>query len=190
MKPCSRNRKPLALLATGALETGRGQELRAHLEACPACREYLAQISNVTAKLRAVELNSEIRVSGAFHRRTLAAMNASERKLGIESLRLQLQSLLNWRVAVPALAMVAVAIAVLSPTARQPGAVFVPAPPSPVAVNPNVQSDLAPTVAHYELVANQSLDKLDELITVQGRRSQPSAPGYTASFFPQSGTSD
>ena len=43
------------------------------------------------------------------------------------------------------------------------------------------ESDPAPTIANYQMVANQSLDKLDELLTRQGNKRLPPAPIYTAS---------
>jgi anti-sigma factor RsiW len=181
MKPCSGNRKQLALLAIGALEIGRDQDLRAHLEACPPCRNYLAEISTIAAKLRAVEPESDIRASDDFHRKTLAAMKSSGKKSGIVSLVSQTRSLLNWRVALPAVALAAVVIAVLSVTGKRSGAISIPAPPARNASTPDLQANLAPTVANYEMVANQSLEKLDELITLQGRRNPPSMPVYTAS---------
>jgi hypothetical protein len=45
----------------------------------------------------------------------------------------------------------------------------------------DADDDLAPTIANYQRVANQSLDKLDALLTRQGNRALPSMPIYTAS---------
>jgi hypothetical protein len=42
-------------------------------------------------------------------------------------------------------------------------------------------SDLAPTLANYQMVASQSLEKLSELLTRQGNKSLPPTPVYTAS---------
>jgi hypothetical protein len=47
----------------------------------------------------------------------------------------------------------------------------------------DADNDLAPTIANYQRVANQSLDKLDVLLTRQGNRPLPSMPIYTASMF-------
>jgi anti-sigma factor RsiW len=181
MKLCSGTRKQLALLAIGDPEAERNQELRAHLQACPDCRDYFAEISSVAVKLRAVQPDSGIRASDMFHRKTLEALNASERKSVIESLLFQGHSLLNWRVALPAVALAVVVVAVLSPAGRNPGANPVPAPSAHAETAANATADLDPTVARYELVANQSLEMFDELITLQGRRNSPSTPVYTAS---------
>jgi hypothetical protein len=47
----------------------------------------------------------------------------------------------------------------------------------------DADDDLAPTIANYQRVANQSLDKLDALLTRQGNRPLPPMPIYTASTF-------
>jgi hypothetical protein len=40
---------------------------------------------------------------------------------------------------------------------------------------------LAPTLANYQRTANQSLEKLDALLTRQSERALPAPPSYTAS---------
>jgi hypothetical protein len=40
---------------------------------------------------------------------------------------------------------------------------------------------LAPTIANYQRTANQSLEKLDALLTCQNKRALPDLPSYTAS---------
>ena len=77
MKPCFGNRKQLALLAIGGLTRGREITLRAHLEACPGCRAYLAEISGVAGKLKAIEPSSEIRASDDFHRKVTSQLPRS-----------------------------------------------------------------------------------------------------------------
>jgi len=114
MKPCFGNRKQLALLAIGGLNGGRENGLRAHLEACADCRAYLAEISSVAAKITALEPASEIRASDEFHRNTLAAIEASGKKTEAQLFGLGLSHLLNWRLALPAVAILAVSLAVLS----------------------------------------------------------------------------
>jgi hypothetical protein len=190
MTPCFGNRKQLALLAIGGLNSGRENTLRAHLEACPGCRAYLAEISRVAVKLRAIEPTSEIRASHDFHRKTLAVIEAGEKKSEGQLFRLELSHLLNWRLALPAAAILAISLAVLPPNKQRPVASVV-LPPLPRSGPPaNRQAEFEPTVGRYELVANESLDKLDELITLQAKRSAPSAPVITASLFPRSEISD
>jgi hypothetical protein len=76
--------------------------------------------------------------------------------------------------------------------------VFAPAPraplPGPVMANtlppPVFSSDLSPTVANYQMVANRSLDKLDDLLTRQGNRNTTPASIYTASDFARANLSE
>src|SRR2546430_6783538 len=78
MKPCSNNRKPLALLAVDALSASDQRELRAHIQICDGCRDYLREISSVTQKLTAVETRSQIQTSEAFHQRAVPSLKAQE----------------------------------------------------------------------------------------------------------------
>jgi hypothetical protein len=84
----------------------------------------------------------------------------------------------------------ALAIATLSILVRQP-AVPPPAPISVQAVStPAPKSDLEPTVANYQRVANRSLDELDDLLTRQANRNPPPVPIYTASMFALANAAD
>src|SRR3954451_20728767 len=103
MKPCSKNRKPLAWLALGNLDGKQATALREHLVTCDGCRQYLDELANVTATVRAAELKADIVATASFHRRVVAGVKAQEARvvrLGIgDYFR---GTLLNWRVALPA----------------------------------------------------------------------------------------
>ena len=47
MRPCTGNREPLALLASGVLTVTDSDGLQRHLATCPACRAYLAEVAVV-----------------------------------------------------------------------------------------------------------------------------------------------
>ena len=47
MRPCAGNRDPLALLASGALPVTDSDALQRHLETCPTCRAYLAEVAAI-----------------------------------------------------------------------------------------------------------------------------------------------
>ena len=182
MKPCSQNRKLIAWLASNALDAGQTRQLQAHLETCEGCRRYLAEISNVTERLALAETNSNVQVSESFHRKVAGRLRASKQNSLGEILAAYFRgTLLNWRVALPAIAAL-VMIGVTVATLRQPP--VVPSPPRASTQTASVSdedNDLAPTIANYQRVANQSLDKLDALLTKQGNRPLPSMPIYTAS---------
>ena|SRR5579872_1733962 len=186
MKACAKNRKSIALLAIGSLESQPTRELRAHMETCPGCREYLAEISGVTATLRAGEMESDIRALEGFHLRTVAALKKAEKRTFVAALALRVQSLLSWRIALPACAVAAVVIALLSTGIHHSHDVILstPTPRAPMALDS--RANLDPTAANYEMIANQSLEKLDELITRQGNQNPSPGPVYTASTLPNS----
>jgi anti-sigma factor RsiW len=182
MKPCAQNRKLIAWLASNALDARQTRQLRAHLKTCEGCRRYLAEISNVTEKLVATEPSPDVQASEVFHQRLAGRLRASKPDSIGEILSAYLRGiLLNWRVALPAIAALVV-IGITIAIWRQP-----PVVPSPRIASTQTASvsdaddDLAPTIANYQRVANQSLDKLDALLTRQGNRSLPPMPIYTAS---------
>jgi len=184
MKPCSRNRKPLALLALDELDACRARELRAHLQTCAGCRRYLEEISTVKATLTAAETKPDIEASESFHRRLTSRLRAEPAGSLWETLAAWVGAArLNWRVALPALGATAVLVVMLSSLVRHP----VPSAPVPirvqVAVTPAMQCELSPTIANYQRVANRSLDELDDLLTRQGTKSHTPTPIYKASLL-------
>jgi anti-sigma factor RsiW len=182
MKPCSRNRKLIAWLALDALEARKAAALRAHLATCDGCRRYGEEISNVTERLAAAAPESNLEPSPFFHRRLAEKLQAVESASVSAYLAPWLRGMrLNWRVALPAIAVLVLALlAVVAP--RHPPTVSPPAPPTMQVVSPsNPESDLAPTIANYQRVANQSPEKLSELLTKQGNKRLPPAPVYTIS---------
>ena len=184
MKPCAQNRKLIVWLASNALDARQTRQLQAHLETCEGCRRYLAEISSVTEKLVATESNPDVQASEVFHQKLAGRLRAAKPDSVGEILTAYLRGiLLSWRVGVPAIAalvVISITVAiwrqspVVSPSAR--------AGIQTVSVS-DADNDLAPTIANYQRVANQSLDKLDALLTRQGNRPLPPMPIYTASTF-------
>jgi anti-sigma factor RsiW len=182
MKPCAQNRKLIAWLASNALDAQQTRHLQAHLETCEGCRRYLAEISNVTEKLAAAAANPDVQASESFHRKVAGRLRAAKPDSPGEILAAYFRgTLLNWRVALPAIAALVV-IGVTVAIWRQPPDVS-SSPPAgtQTTLASDADNDLAPTIANYQRVANQSLDKLDALLTRQGNRALPSVPIYTAS---------
>ena len=182
MKPCAPNRKLIAWLASNALDARQTRQLQAHLETCEGCRRYLAEISNVTERLVATPSNTDVQASEVFHQKLAGRLRAAKPDSIGDILALYFRGiLLNWRVALPAIVALVV-IGVNIAIWRQS-----PVIPSPRIVSTQTMSvsdaddDLAPTIANYQRVASQSLDKLDELLTKQGNRPLPPMPIYTAS---------
>lgn len=182
MKPCSKNRKLIAWLALDALDARKAVTLRDHLALCDGCRRYWEEISNVTERLASAKLDSNLEASERFHHRVAEKLRAVESISVLENLAAWLRgSLLNWRAAVPAGAVLVIALFAMVAQRRHP-APSLPAPPSVQVMSASGSgSDLAPTLANYQMIAHQSLDKLDELLTEQGNKPLPPAPVYTAS---------
>jgi len=182
MKSCSKNRQLITWLALDELDASQARELRAHFENCEECREYWIEISNVAEKLTAVETAPEVQPSRSFHQELMGRLRAGEAESIWETLASQLRGgLLNWRLVVPVLALVAVLGAVLPfherPTGIAPSLKSQARVVSPV----RPKGDLPPTIANYQTVANQSLEKLDELLTQQASRNPAPTRIYTAS---------
>ena len=133
-------------------------------------------------RLIAAEIRPDIQASEAFHRRLTGRL---EQPASLwERLVAQFAAArLSWRVALPVIGAAALVIALLSVLVRQPAVT----PPTPIIVQavqpPTPETDLSPTISHYQRVANRSLDELDELLTRQANRNPSPAPIYTASMF-------
>ena len=183
MKPCANQRKPIALLALGDLEARQARALRAHLETCAGCRAYSEEMSNVTRKLAASGVGSELRVSETFHRQLAARLRAHERRPVGESLLVTLRALCsNSRMALPLLGLGAALIVTAMVLLPRPTPLPLPVPaPSQAVAPPPEKRDLAPTISNYQMVANRSLEKLDELLSRQANKNLSPIPIYTAS---------
>ncbi len=183
MKPCSNNRKLIALLAIDELDACQARELRAHLQSCEGCRRYLDEMWDVTKKLAARETAVEIKTSESFHRKVVARLRAEEKVSVWETIK-AIPAMLNLRVALPVLAVV-VALAVgLGIQHRQSSVVVSPPPaPKPVASAPAAGIASAPTIANYQIAVSQSLQTFDDLLTRQAKTPLPPAPIYTVSML-------
>jgi anti-sigma factor RsiW len=182
MKPCSKNQQHIVWLALDELDPRQARELRAHFENCEGCRQYWVEISNLAESLAAVEVAPEVQAPGSFHQRVMARLRADESESMWETLVTQLRgSLLNWRVAVSVVALAVILIAALSFHEWHPGVSPSIKPEARIVYPTGVKSDLAPTIANYQTVANQSLEKLDELLTQQASRNPAPTRIYTAS---------
>jgi hypothetical protein len=182
MKPCSKNRKPIAWLAMDILELREAAALRDHMAHCEGCRAYSEELSGVTERLAAANPNSNLEASAFFHQRVSENLRAAEPGSVLKNLVAWLRgSALNWRVATPATAALVIALLAIVAVRHQ-------SPPSQTAlhVEPVVStsppgSDPAPTIANYQIAAGQSLAALDDLLTRQGNKPLSPAPIFTAS---------
>jgi hypothetical protein len=163
MKVCAKNRKALALLALGALEAPEAELLRAHVASCSGCRGYLQEIEHVAEQVRAAEAPPEIEPSPFLHRRVRNRLLAERPRANF-----------SWRLVVPALAAMVFLLFILprSRTLAPPSA----PPPGPT----EIVKTIDPTILNYQIAANQSLEKLDAILTEQGNRALSATPVYRA----------
>ena len=191
MKPCSKNRQLIAGLALDALDDRQQRDLRAHLETCEACRSYLNDLSAVTTRLAATEVRTDIQTSESFHQNVLGALRGEQRRSRWGTFLAKFsESLMNWRVPLPVLGATAAVLAMLALLARRPDAPAPVSTGSQARLAPGMKIDLEPTISNYQIVANQSLEKLDELLTIQGNRNPSPTRIYTASALSRGNASD
>jgi hypothetical protein len=193
MKPCSKNRKLLALLALGNLDAEEATALRDHVATCQGCRCFLNELAKVTASISAAEMNTDIVTTATFHRRVVAAVKAEEARTVWPNVGGFFRgTLLKWRVVFPTLGGIGIVFVVGLLLNSQPksGAAL---PGSSKSQSDSAHSrvaDFRPTIANYQMVANQSLEKLDQLLSEQGSRRLPPAPVYKASALIAADVSD
>ena len=184
MKPCVNQPKQIAALALGLLEPRPARELRAHLETCAGCRGHLAELLRVTEQLAAAGPTVEVPASEKFHRQVLARIEARPSGYDWRIILEMFRAVpLSWRVALPMVAGVLILIMrEIEPAPKSDVPVEPPAPGSiPVtAAAADSEADLAPTVANYQRVAEESPDKLDALLARQEPSTGRAAPVYTA----------
>jgi anti-sigma factor RsiW len=183
MKPCRQNRKLIVWLAANALDARQARQLQSHLETCEGCRRYLAEISNVTEKLVAAERNPNLQASENFYRNVARKLRSVKPASLAEMLATYFREQeFQWRVVLPAIAVLVLVIGVSVATRMPPPKSISPPPASQrAALESDANKDLAPTLANYQQAAKQSFDQLDALLAKQSKRALPAMPIYTAS---------
>jgi anti-sigma factor RsiW len=187
MKPCSRNRPFIAWLALGCLEARHERELRPHLETCEGCRDYLAQMSAVTKTLLKAEAASEATPSSAFHRRLVTRLCEAESNSAwhktvefIRSVFSNPRFAFRMAAVLPVFAIIGVAIALLFAHLHRPQKPQPAHEEVQVAAQVVGSKDFVPTMLNYQMAANDSIDRFEDLLSRQGNRNPAPAPVYTA----------
>jgi hypothetical protein len=194
MNPCRENRERLAWLALEGvvpefhkLESAhegpeQKQSLRAHLEVCEPCRQYLAELSGLAGRLQADAAgkgNGPV-ASECSHQRLLRALDAGG-PTGARR-RLAREHRLGWRAAWGALGVAVVLVIGLlwsGSSSRRATVAAVERTHAPAEAR--AKSLPPPSVAEYSMAATRSLDELDDLLTRQSRRDVPPAPRLSLS---------
>src|SRR5205814_435338 len=97
---------------------------------------------------------------------------------------------LNWRVMSSLICAGAMVIAALLLFVRRPEVRSPASAGGQAVLTPKASSDLDPTISNYHIIANRSLENLDEILTKQGNRNSAPLPIYTASILPRADAPD
>jgi predicted anti-sigma-YlaC factor YlaD len=190
MKPCPNNRKRITWLALDALDGREAGALREHLGRCEGCRRYWQELSNVARQLAAAAPDSEVEATERFYRRLAERLPGVQYRSVREGPARWLREVMRgWRVALPAIAVLLIAGLRWVASPSRPAAAPPTAPTVQVGDYSDSSREMAPTLANYQVIAGQSLERLDELLTQHGNRRLPPAPLFTASAFELTHTS-
>ena len=175
----------MALEALNQPEAGR---VREHLQSCAGCRAYFEELTQIKMNLTATATDrQEAQSSDVFHRKLLARLEKEKPRSAVGDL---LSGFRAWRAAIPLAGAAAVIVGIYWAVQDHPHQPAPPRPVGPVVSKGKINGDLPPTVANYHMVANQSLDKLDDLLNRQGNRNPQRGPIYNASGRFLAGTVD
>jgi predicted anti-sigma-YlaC factor YlaD len=183
MKPCANQQKRIAALALDLLEPHPARELQAHLEICAGCRDYLAELTRVAEQLAATAPSEELPASDQFHRRVMARIEVRPDGPDWRVIWGILRAVpTGWRLVLPLVVVILVLTRIgVGHSPKTAVEVHSPAPASVQVAAGDADADLAPTVANYQRIAEESPDKLDELLARQEPPTARAMPVYTAS---------
>ena len=188
MKPCRKNRKLIAWLSLGELAPAQEQTMRAHLAQCEGCRDYYQELTRISEALTAATQASQMETSDAFHQNVMRRLRGTEKQFILPSFwpSLDLRRV-NWRVAIPVCVSIAVCALLLFRAA---------VPPQPKQEYPTIAAvlakgdELSPSIWNYQVAANRSFARFDDLLTKQARRDLVASPVYRASSRPFAADAD
>lgn len=165
MKPCEHNKNSLAWLAIGALEPAEALHLRRHMDECDGCRSYFDEMTLLARVLADSKVVADPRavLSESFHRKLASQIRnvprSSERSF---LFGLWARCGTGWRLAAAtAVTLLGLGLVLLS----APRIDRHPAPASQAASKVPVPSER--TLSFYRSTANESLDELDKVLTLQ-----------------------
>lgn len=188
MKPCSRYKKQIALLAANSLSGNEANRVREHLHQCPRCQGYWNDVSrlcgdhfDLAAVLPSVEMD------GRFHQRLVSRITANERARkspsSVVTTFLEAIALSRRKVVFASSTVVAIVglLAFLVSRSKVESPVVHLASPllSPIATK---KATPPPTLMAYRLAASRSFEELDALLAKEAERLLPAAPLMTASM--------
>ena len=187
MNPCSKHRQSITWMALGSLDEDSARELRLHLDACPACRDYSREVAAICQEHQAAAaVLPQGQAGESFHRQLRRRIEADAERPALTRILEAVFRLVGPRM-LRATAATTVAAALLMAgvwfwphLARQASTTTTTTTAAQPASRPMAATD-SPTLAHYRLVANASLDSLDDLLSRQAGGGSAPGPGFTLS---------
>ena len=184
MKPCAQHKPLITWMSLGHLDADRARQLREHLAICPACQHYSREMAALCQEhQRAADLLPEAPADASFQPRL---RNRIEADAARPTLARGWEAFCRrWKArSAQAAALAAVLVACLWVWSRPPAAP--PAPAEVVTSHPTAPMVVAavsqaPSLSHYRMVANTSLDALDDLLTRQAARASSPHGSFTLS---------
>ena len=180
MKPCAKNRGPIAWMAAGVLDTANAETLRQHLRECAGCRHYWESLSALSKQLESVTL-PQPELPDSFHRRLVRRIG--EHNSPPFGLAAAVQRFFGERWL--ATATVALAFAAIGLVLGQRFNGKQERVSRPVVVRESTREPrrpiLRPTLGTYHQAANTSLESLDALLARQTPPTAPAVESFTVS---------
>ncbi len=167
MKPCRKNRRPIAWLVLGELPEDEARRLNQHFETCPGCRGYWRELADIgEAHSRGAGSLEVIKPSPEFHSRWLGAIVA--RREGGQAVPGFRWWRPGWSVArldlIPA-ACVLVGLGTMALVYFRPTTGPSESAPAPAAAPSTADAGgRPPSLGEYRMALNRSLDSLDRLL--------------------------
>ena len=185
MKPCSQNRKIIALLVLEELEAPHKQNIQAHLNQCPGCQAYFDELAGIAGALMSRKSLPPVEATQQFHASLLRQLRGTSHRFSwLDLLRHYRFGLANRRIVLPVLGTAALALVALLAMFRPAAVPPQPVPNYEVASHQNLKTNIDPTISNYRMAAEQSFEKFDQMLTEQGSKNLSTTAIYTAAAKP------
>lgn len=164
MKPCAKNREPIALLAMRNLPGGEAGKLRAHLAECPGCAAHAEELARFCGPHAADPTLGEANPSPDFHRKLSARIRGEADARATPGPTNGGAGIAFWRIPLAAAAMVAAMIFFLPPAPMDPKPDAPGSAARPTSAGKRLPS---PRLANYYAAIHRSPEALDLFLSSQ-----------------------
>jgi len=179
MNPCGKNKKRIAWMVSGGLDTTQAEALGEHFKICPGCRLYWQDLSELTIRLQHAADLPQAEATESFHRKVVRKISRQKSPSPFSEWATALQRFwpkqrLTILVVGAAFGIAAILLIHHFNLEQRPAPVRLS---SAVAQKASMSRASSSTLASYRRVADISIESLDDLLTQQAARA--SSPGET-----------